>query len=353
MDGLRFPGKAVKKLFRANPPWTDKILTKHWDAIQRQFGEKNMPLTRTEHPKDIFADIIETEKKIVRTHKAIDDATLEYRDSLLEELHGLKSHLEKQKKRSARKPRGYQEFGCGRYGCVMPTGTPGTVFKVTTDATEAAFVAAYLAWPDFARPQGIVRYHKLLSIKGERHSKRPVFILLRDEALSVGKKAIETWIAESSKKADRSRYAESMRQVVFILSAAVEAAHIIRTLVSRKPDAYALLDEGKRRWRAAGEISDRVMRGRDTALKIAYQFQQFEEKTALLEQEPMGIELGRALHQCFHKHGLLLADVHANNIGMPGTSALRDAIGDTPIITDPGHALALDARYKGVTVEEI
>lgn len=35
-----------------------------------------------------------------------------------------------------------EELGCGHYGCVMPTDDPEVVCKITSDATEAVFIAA-------------------------------------------------------------------------------------------------------------------------------------------------------------------------------------------------------------------
>ena len=35
----------------------------------------------------------------------------------------------------------FEELGCGHYGCVLATESPGTVIKLTTDMSEAAFVS--------------------------------------------------------------------------------------------------------------------------------------------------------------------------------------------------------------------
>src|SRR5688572_6335160 len=51
-----------------------------------------------------------------------------------------------------------EEYGCGHYGCVMPTaGVPGVVVKITTDPTEAAFITAALQLGQ-DEYSGLVRY---------------------------------------------------------------------------------------------------------------------------------------------------------------------------------------------------
>jgi hypothetical protein len=75
-----------------------------------------------------------------------------------------------------------EELGCGHYGCVMPTHEPNLVFKLTTDVSEAAFVARALELEPTA---GIVEYRGIYST-GLAHKGRPLFVLWRTEAFSVG-----------------------------------------------------------------------------------------------------------------------------------------------------------------------
>ncbi|NBT36499.1 MAG: hypothetical protein EBT03_13360, partial [Betaproteobacteria bacterium] len=55
-----------------------------------------------------------------------------------------------------------KEYGCGVYGCVLPTGKKDVVFKMTTDATEASFVAAMMTMRGL--PEGLVRYHAVVEL---------------------------------------------------------------------------------------------------------------------------------------------------------------------------------------------
>jgi hypothetical protein len=345
------------KTFRSNPPWADKILGKQWVAIEKKFGAAFMPLARTEHPKDI-ADGIKDMVGLIKHHQtelAIserlkqDDSVAHFRDRIREE----EKVLAKLRKIAKSKPKGFQEFGCGHYGCVMPTSTPGIVFKVTTDATEAAFIAAYLSWPKHQRPNGIVGYHRLLAIKSESHLKRPVFVLLRDEAQHIGSDAISTWIRTEARENERDYYRASLRKLTDGLGNCLDAGRAIRKYILKKPNAHEILQKAMDRRDDAWEMGAHAVSSRDTALKLAFQLQRFNQNADDLQNEPMGIEIGRAMGECLNDHGLLLADVHTGNIGMPGTPTLLGEIGRTPIITDPGHAITLDDRYKGITVEEV
>lgn len=345
------------KHFRTNPPWADKILGKQWAAIEKRFGAAFMPLARTEHPKDITEGITDLER-IIEGHKknlkedelAGNAAAADHFRQSIQEAEGVLAKLRKQAKK---KVRGYQEFGCGHYGCVMPTSTPGIVFKVTTDATEAAFIAAYLSWPKHQRPNGIVGYHKLLAIKSESHLKRPVFVLLRDEAQHIGYDAISIWIRTKAPVTQRDYYRRSLGELSGGLGNCLDAGRGIRKYILKKPNAHEILQKAMDRRDDAWEMGERAAFSRDKTLQLAFQISRFEQNADGMQNEPMGVEIGRALGECLRDHGLLLADVHMGNIGMPGTPALLDEIGHTPIITDPGHAITLDDRYKGITVEEV
>jgi hypothetical protein len=77
------------------------------------------------------------------------------------------------------------EYGCGAYGCALPTVDPNVVLKLTTDTTEAEFAA------DFAG--GLVapicvKYHMVIKT-GTKHKGSRVYLLWRDAAESVGKLA--------------------------------------------------------------------------------------------------------------------------------------------------------------------
>lgn len=76
-----------------------------------------------------------------------------------------------------------KEYGCGVYGCVIPTLDPAIVMKLTTDDTEAQF-AAQVA--DQLVAPICVNYHMVLETK-VKHERRTVYLLWRDSADDVGR----------------------------------------------------------------------------------------------------------------------------------------------------------------------
>lgn len=75
------------------------------------------------------------------------------------------------------------EYGCGAYGCVMPTNDPQIVLKLTTDDTEAQF-AARLA---NQLPVPIVtKYELVMQLPTAKRQGRDVYLLWREAAEKVG-----------------------------------------------------------------------------------------------------------------------------------------------------------------------
>lgn len=121
-------------MIRSNPPWSNTVLTSHWDQILAIGGPDLMP----RHTK-------------------------------------------------ARKRIKAEEFGAGHYGVVMPTVTPGIVMKLTSDGTEARFVEWVLR-TGFGKDQpGLIPYVKIGQVHGTSKSSRNVYVLWRAEAEEVGK----------------------------------------------------------------------------------------------------------------------------------------------------------------------
>lgn len=323
----------------SNPPWSDKILSNYWAALEKRVGAAWMPVARR-----TVAGLGGVRAQVAELQASVDRGMAdEYWLSILQASKARLAKLEKAK------PKGYEEFGCGHYGCVMPTQTPGVVIKVTTDATEAAFVAAYLSLPRGQRPVGIIPYLRILAVRGESRLKRPVFILWRAEAQHLGVDGIRKWITEQRPN-DADYYGRSLKKATALINTCLDAARDIRQRVHNKPDAAQVLAEAQTLRDAAFDY-DRLPPRASRALAVAWCLNRFQQAADDLQQEPTGIYIGRALSDSLEA-GLLLADVHLNNIGMP-TGDLLNEIGMTPVVTDPGHAIALDDRYRGVQVEEL
>jgi hypothetical protein len=236
----------------------------------------------------------------------------------------------------------FEEYGCGHYGCVLPTHEPGLVIKLTSDISEARFVARAM---ELEPTPGIVEYKKIFGLETS-HKGRPLFVLWRTEASSVGKwDFIRTHGADVVPGSDQAAWVkhverEASQQLGGFLSWAKAAQGYLKPkLISSVADRQKLLT---RTWQlyehsepapnlplsvsARLKGMDRVGMVLRTCLYIA---QEMTSNESLYK-------VGEAL-QHYLEEGILLADVHGNNIGLDADNI--------PIITDPGHAVEFHPRW--------
>lgn len=269
------------------PPWTLRFLTANWDTIERGSMAAWMP-------REVSGSTV---------RKRLADA-----------------------------------LGCGHYGCVFHTNTPGLVMKISSDPSEATFIHAALKlgeWPD-----GIVKYQAILDLPGA-HRNRPVFIIWREEAFDVGKHDIKHY---------------AWREFSDYHGAYLNAARVIRES-STKPNWAKQLAEGHKweQWAwnnviwedgsvrsvgysaAARASSPAFMRYRG-GQRLAAAFRICQIAFELMENTAYAHEVGAAL-TFYLEHGILLADVHLNNIGK--VTRVDPDYGEQTytVITDPGHAV--------------
>lgn len=251
---------------------------------------------------------------------------------------------------TAGRPFSVEEYGCGHYGCVMPTQDPRVVAKLTSDPTEAFFVTAALALAARDRdwPEGIVRYYGIFRTPGTYRG-RPLFVLWREEATDIG------FLLRGPD--DRQK-----REALYLLMAFKDVAALVRETLARSSDPFRMIAEARKQEERGG-FGDRLermlrtrtaygqpaprtaipswVRGGDrVAVGLAFLRYAAEtmEHTYLVDQ--VGATLGYYLDA-----GLLLADVHANNLGL-----IKDRAGNALVITDPGHAVPLLPQWAQVEV---
>jgi hypothetical protein len=236
-----------------------------------------------------------------------------------------------------------EEYGCGHYGCVAPTHEPGLVFKLTTDASEAAFVARAMTLPETA---GIVGYKKIYST-GLKHRGKSLFVLWRTEATSVGawsfaKRHPDVYGKQVQREADTLlqtflMWAKIVREYVYpkLRSLQTSYADPPEDLVAERTKLLAELWKSYEREEPVVEHSIgslqslKGLRRVGVALRTClYVSQEMSGNAALYR---VGQALGHYLEE-----GILLADVHGNNIGLDDGEA---------IITDPGHAVEFHPRW--------
>lgn len=186
-----------------------------------------------------------------------------------------------------------REYGCGAYGCVLPTLDAGVVLKVTTDETESEFAAELAA--DLVAPI-CVHYYMAVSLAAG-HEKRPIYLLWREAADDVGKIGKVVGV-------DAQHYIDEQHKAAQELYLALRGASPVRILI----------DERIRAWEAACE----------------------EMGDAVPELET----LAQGMLAVFRDQRVFFGDIHAGNVGR----VFRGGEQGLWVITDPGHVAVLAPR---------
>ncbi len=218
---------------------------------------------------------------------------------------------------------GWKEFGCGGFGCVYRTRTPGVVFKLTTDASEAAFVTAcmqkHLRWHP-----AMVRYHGVCRLEGKVKEQLVLgsepFGLWREEAFgidAVGKAPNPLYAFRDSATAACNYVLASKNMKALLAGAAI---------LKRDPGAEVPRD----------------------VTQFHYWVDRCERLAEELRQDPSGwATIGDALSY-YMSHDMLLADVHAKNVAF-----VRRGAEDALAIIDPGVMVPLKKDVAAVEVPTV
>lgn len=294
-----------------NPPWVDRVLNQNWPAIVRRFGD--MVPVHTTSPRG----------KIVPG----------------------------------------KEFGCGHYGCVLATAVPGVVFKVTSDPTEAAFVTAATQVLAETKewPEGMVRYYGLFQVPEGSHKRRSVYVLARQEAERVGElthrgRGLGDLLPDEDRQQHLMEIRTSKRLIRFKQFASIVRDRIVKSPGPRHAiESIAQLEDWAHDavdYEATTEIRDtypsrppvpKHLKGVQAA---AYALQACRYVAQEMINEDVGYLIGGAL-EFYLDHGMLLADVHAGNIGKIIPEGYAKPVW---AITDPGHMVPIDVRWLDLEV---
>lgn len=318
-----------------NPPWADKLLNENWDAIQAAMRDRGLPL------------------EWLPTHS-----------------HGrTKVHPSK-------------ELGCGHYGCVYATDAPDVVCKVTTDASEAAFIGIVKNFEKAGEllPPGLVRYFDILALKGKR-GKRDAFILWREEAFGFfgGTGGIpKDFLPNDPNEPYRKQL---WRRFEKHLSDFLTGGRIVREVIQRHKKRtqtekyWDYAEEGQFPFRTAywdwvegqframdehwAEFNEVLYGGASAysyiqprhSLYLAFKLYMLFDTAMNMANEQGSHYIGETFKFFFDKR-IILADVHMANVAFVCRYE-DDYSSDVPIIVDPGHAVFLSREYSEVQVEGV
>ena len=241
-----------------------------------------------------------------------------------------------------------REYGCGYYGCVFPTGNSGLVFKVTTDSSEAAFVAAARAIESW--PRGMVLYTHVYQLAGEKHGRRPVYVLWREAASNVGE--LLGLYKDGIPQRYLDRYGERdledfIAALLFYRDAATGILNIVRS--SKQPRQLLRQVQRQEEWAYDVFLNDiheaaRVLHCSRGAKKIALSIIACSIAADAAADTVSGRQIGEAL-LFYLDAGMALADVHLGNLG-EGFRGREQHL----VITDPGHMVPLEPSLLKVEV---
>lgn len=228
-------GRRIEDL-KSNPAWVTKIVAKHYERLEDSVPAKWLP-------------------RLTKAKKS-------GRDQFSAKM---------------------KEYGCGAYGCVLPTLDTSVVLKLTTDDTEAEFASKL--GKKLSKPI-VVNYHMTIPLE-DKYQRAQVHMLWRDSADKVGR-VIEAVaerggdVQEADKAIDKQHKA---------------AQAVYKAMVLRKPIGD-LLDKWKV---AAREMGDKI---------------------------PELRFLSEGMLEVLAKDGIFFGDVHDGNVGK---------VQGKWIIVDPGH----------------
>lgn len=235
------------------------------------------------------------------------------------------------------------ELGEGVYGVVYETDSLDCVFKLTTDSSEAHFIATAikLRKERGVDPAGIVDYRAVFALP-EKHDGSEIFITWREKAVSVG-------LPENVAKSDHS-----MIKFIEAMAAFYEASEGDPN--RHDPGAFWLAVEQqentseKEYWHWLKErvaLANKMIDGKGLLSKSEMANRLFFAYVAAEVMEESGVDgkhVGHALRTYF-ENGVLISDLHANNVGLVERHGKRKWV-----LTDCGHCLIIDEMLRDVGI---
>lgn len=182
------------------------------------------------------------------------------------------------------------EYGCGVYGCVIPTVDRQVVLKLTTDVTEAEFAAEFAA--NLAAPI-CVKYHMVIKTRAKYQGSR-VYLLWRDAAEHVGK---------------------------------------MKTVLGKEAVSYVL-----RQWKAGQMAFEAAQKHPATVPRFVGAWLKVCASMVNQTKFPGLQPLGAGLIKVWQEQHIIFGDIHDGNLGM---------VDGQWVITDPGNIAVVD----GVAVD--
>lgn len=211
------------------------------------------------------------------------------------------------------------EYGCGLYGCVIPTKTRGMVLKITSDSTEGKFVESLSKIKNIVgknvfeeNTAGLVRYKEVIRFD-EEYKNRRIYGLLREESELIG-------LRQASSMFGDPNYFLPQAKLLNEYKGAWDAIWNMFVFEQK---------QGSDRF--ASEIGEMVRSGEYENIALNYAMETLD----MLESYPEMVPIVKTL-RFFMKFGMVITDVHAGNFGV-----VRRKTRKKLVIIDPGNIIFL------------
>jgi len=250
-------------------------------------------------------------------------------------------------------PRGrtrhFENYGCGLFGCVLPTSVPGVVFKITADPSEIVYIEEVYTDKDRFKagpPEGVVKFLFYLPFPSHiTYQRQPVYAVWREEVQRPGG-LYDDWKTldnETATAALRLIDIKSAWTYVWNYLTAIKPGHRVafwNAVSAARPFARQAVD----RLDMTKPFSDRGSlepflhrlndhRAYDVDMNLAMRVEFGRRSVEIATSEP---KLGLAKYALYYlmNEEMYICDVHLENLG------LADRVGHPQwIITDTGQCL--------------
>jgi len=262
------------------------------------------------------------------------------------------------KKYMPKKPITKYALGAGVFGVVYETRTPGVVLKVTSDATEGKLIDEVL--PILKKSpgaewglSGMVEYYGIIKLDTEFRDSRDVYVILREQVHSPGLMKSAEYLVDTSPdeeyddivgnryilESELGRikdYGDEIDTLRSDMSPSTFKKSFTAGLKHEMPHDTYIEHIGRLRelpYDDDARVVELVsLYGRASEVMRDGWFVRVLEADDVIEGEYwMGELIGRTLSYLF-AHGVIIADLHDNNVGMVARA-------DMPVIMDPGSAI--------------
>lgn len=228
-------------------------------------------------------------------------------------------------------------LGQGEYGAVWTTEDSTVAFKLSTDASEAHFIqtAINLRKNGIADPAGMVDYRAVFRLP-VKHQGWEVFAIWREQATHVG---LPCEILKSDTE---------MIAFATLLDKFYTATDLAFELAFKEQREYNDMDEYFDWIEERVEIANEIIDGKKPRYDSIFSkllARCYRLAIQIEDSGESGRHVGEALLTYF-EHGILLCDLHGNNVGLVDRSKCREIF----VITDPGHSLTLTRSLIDVEI---